>query len=214
MVNKFSVKTAIVVNFFIVTSGKLIQCQVVNFLVAIHNMEAISCETTYGDKTLLGNVYNPIVSGIPEWLITDYNCYSDRLAMYFMAAFRDNPDEMGYHISFCEDQHCTNLKDLAAGQEVFILDRQFYEVPKYKAATLSKNIDYICTNHKGITDLITINAALKSTSIGAPVISKDYGRLIGMVSDPKKGLLVTTDIIIDTMDYWIGNEIVNINTCN
>ena len=45
MVNNFIVKTANVVNFFTVTTGKQIQCQVVKKFVDIHNLTIISKKT-------------------------------------------------------------------------------------------------------------------------------------------------------------------------
>lgn len=146
------------------------------------------------DRVKLGNVYELFDSGCPQWFSFNFGRPYERVALYFFAFLNDSVDEkLDFDLTFKQDVHCANLKSLALGQEVLILGETLY----------AAKIDLIWTNHKNQVDLIVIDRNLCPSFIGAPVITKNGGHLIGMVSDVNKGVLVTTDTLFEVMDHYI-----------
>lgn len=160
--------------------------------------ESIITTPIYEKEDPKGIVYPPVDSnGHPLWYATKLGDPWDRLIVYFGGKLQIKPVPEVF-LTFLDDVNYTDLKLLTVGQELLILDRDIDN-----NTLITAKIKNTWTNHKDQVDLILVDADIDESSVGAPVITKDSGRLVGMVSDPTKGVLVTTDTITDVTDRWI-----------
>lgn len=157
----------------------------------------------YDKPTETRLITNPFdEQGRKQWLHTRLGTPYDYVMLNYMGVESFGIPEI--FLAFLDDLNCTDLKTLKSGQEIIILDRPINKDINTKDLVFREGqIKCTWTNRQGQVDLIQINADLKTSSVGAPVITKDGGYLIGMVANPDKKTLVTTDIIIDVINRWI-----------